>query len=95
MEQKHLVLGAFELHAHDNLAFLRELDGVADEVDENLPQTHRIANHDVGHIGRNVAQKLQAAAMGANGEQLERIDQAVAQGELDRIEFELARFDLG
>ncbi len=74
----------FELHAHDDLALLGELDGVADEVDENLPQTHGIADQVVGHVGRNVAQQLQTGAMDANAEQLERVDQAVAQAELDR-----------
>ena len=33
--------------------------------------------------------------MSANGEQLEGVDQAVPESEFDRVELELARFDLG
>src|ERR1019366_6404412 len=95
MKNERLVRAAFDAHADDDLALLRELDCVAHEVDKDLPEAYRIADQNIGHLGGDIAQKLQSAAMGANGEQLERVDQAVAESELDRVELEFARFDLG
>ena len=36
----------------DDLALLGELDGVADQVDEDLPQPAGVADQRVGHVGR-------------------------------------------
>ena len=60
---------------------LGELDGVADQVDQHLPQPARVADQAVGHVGADVAGQLQPLGVGAHGQRLERVAERVAQGE--------------
>ena len=77
-----------------DLARLRELDRVADEVDEHLPQSHRVADEGVGDARIDVAQELEALPMGADREEAEGVTDRVTQVELDGIEVQLAGLDL-
>ena len=49
----------FTLDVDHDLAALGELDRVADQVDEDLPQPARVADEGVGHVGGDLAGQLQ------------------------------------
>ena len=68
----------------DDLAALGELDGVADQVDEDLAEPDRVADQAVGDVGGDLAGQLQALGVGPEGQRLQRVVEAVAEGELDR-----------
>jgi hypothetical protein len=44
---------------------ISELDRVAQQVDENLLETHGVADQGVGHLRRDVGDQLEAFAIGA------------------------------
>ncbi len=83
------------LHAEDHFAPLGELDGVADEIDHDLPQAGRIANDDLWHVGHHPPGQLQAFFVGPQGQQLHRVAQHFPQLERDRFQIELVGLDLG
>ena len=72
-----------------------ELDGVADQIDDDLPQAAQVANHLLGHLGVNIAGQFETLLLGAQGQHFDARSYAVSQVELDRFQFEPARFDLG
>ncbi len=78
---------------HDDFAGVRELDGVADKVDQDLPQTHGIAAHRAGYVEFDGACEFQAFRMGPSGEDLDSFFHGFAQAEFDALEFEFARLD--
>src|SRR3984957_2736953 len=81
-------------HPHDNLAGVRELDGVADEIDEDLAQPHRIAPHGAGYVEIDGTGQLQPLRMGSAGEDLAGFFDGFAQAEFDALELEFSGFDL-
>ena len=63
--QADLVADPFLLHdANDDLAVLGELDGVADQVDEDLGQPAGIADQRLGHVRGHLAGQFQALLLG-------------------------------
>jgi hypothetical protein len=80
---------------HHDLAAHRELDGIADQVDQDLAQTRGVAQQGVRHIVGDMAGELEPFLAGPEAEGLHRVVQRVAQAELDRFEVQLARLDLG
>ena len=83
------------LDPDDDLALLGELDGVADEVEQDLPQPARVADQGVGHLRLDLAGQLQPLPVGAEGQRPEGLPQDVPQGEVGVVELELAGLDLG
>src|SRR5581483_5653893 len=72
-EQTDLGAGLFlHLHAHHDLAVLGELDGVADQVDDDLLKAARIADQRVRHLRRNLARQVQSLGVGADSQRLQR-----------------------
>ena len=84
-----------QLHLDENLTALGELDRVADQVDDHLPQPSRIAERDARHVRQHVADQLEPPLLGAQRERLEEIRKMIAHGERERLELQLACFDLG
>ncbi len=80
---------------HHHFAALGELDGVADQIDEDLPQANRVADHEIRHVRRDVAGQLQILGVGAEAETAHSVRHRVAQLELDGIEVELAGLYFG
>jgi len=62
-----------------HFASLRELEGVANEIDDDLPQTARVADHLLGHLGANIEGEFQTLLMGAQGQRLDGRSQGVSQ----------------
>ena len=79
----------------EDLAALGELDGVADEVDQDLAEAAGVADQGVGHVVGDVEGQLQALLVGPQAERPHRVAQAVAEVERAGVELELARLDLG
>ena len=95
-EVQHHVLFrvGFPRHFQAHLPGLRELDGVADEVDDDLAQAAIVADHHVGHFGMDEAGQFQSLLVRANGKRLHRVAKTFPQVERAAIEREFARFDL-
>ena len=67
----------------EDLAALGELDGVADQVDEHLPQPAGIADRDAGHVGQHVADELETLLFGAQRQRLQQVGEMIADRERD------------
>ena len=83
------------LHDQRNLPFLGELDGVAQQVQQDLAQAVWVALHKLTHIGPDVAAQDQVFALGLDrllGAQL--IDQFVER-EIHQLQFDGSALQLG
>ena len=81
-------------HVQRHLARFRELDAVADDVDEHLTQPVGIADQAVGHVRVHVADQLQALPVRLHGEGAHRVAEQLAQLEVVGNQLELAGLDL-
>jgi hypothetical protein len=77
----------------DHLTVLGELDGIADQVQDHLPQPVRVADQAVRHVRGDVERQLQAFLVGALGHRLDGVGQRVAQRKLRRHQFQLTGLD--
>ena len=82
-------------HFQHDLAALRELDGIVDEIDHDLPQSMVVAHDPSGHVVMDMAGQLQPLLVGADGERFHRVAQAFAEVELLAFQHELLGLDLG
>src|SRR5208337_3138724 len=78
-----------------HLAFLGELDRVADQVEQNLAQPARVADQNVGQLGPDVANQLELFLVGAQGQGAQGLVEYAAQREFGALELQLAGLDLG
>ena len=76
-------------------AFLGELDGVADEVGDDLAEPHGVGFNHLRHVGGDGGAKLDALGVGARRQKLADVFHDVAHAGFTRLENERARFDLG
>ena len=83
------------LDADDDLTLLGELDRVADEIEQDLPEPSGVADQGVGHVRLDLAGELQPFLVGAEGQGAQGLPQHVPQRELGVVELELAGLDLG
>ncbi len=60
-------------HGHDDLAPLRELHGVVDEVHEDLSKAARVSDERIRHVGIDVQRELEALLGGPLREELDRL----------------------
>ena len=96
--QADLALGrglAGDFHAHDHLALLGELDGVAHQVEQDLPQPAGVADQGVGHVRLHVADQLQPLLVGPHGQRPQGVADRRPQREVGRVQLQLAGLDLG
>ena len=63
----------------DDFASLGELDGVADQVDQDLAQPAGVADQGVGDVGRDPAGQLESLGVGPQGQGLQGFIERVAQ----------------
>jgi len=84
-----------EIHPEGDFPALRELEGIAHEIEDDLAQPRRIAADRGGHVRRHVIGQLEALLMGARRQRAHGLVQGVAQVEVDRLDVELAGLDLG
>ena len=79
----------------DDLAVLRELDGVAHQVDQDLPQAPEVAHQAIGNIGVDPTGQFQSFLGRLHRQRLTGAADAFPQAEIDALQFQLARLDLG
>ena len=87
--------GLLQRDSDDDLALLGELDGVADQVDQDLAQPAGVADQRVGDIGGDPAGQLQALGVRRSARVCSVSFHGFAQRERCRVEAELAGLDLG
>ncbi len=71
--------GVFHRHIDDDLAAVGELDGVADQVDQDLAQAIVVADQRVRNIGGDPASQLEALGVRTHRQRFERSLDGVAQ----------------
>jgi hypothetical protein len=76
-----------------NLALVREFDRVAHKIDEDLPQTRRVAHDDPRDIRMDIDDEFKPLGMGANGHQFSGMFDEFPQIEGDRFQLQMARFN--
>ena len=76
-------------------AVLGEFDGVAQQVDQDLTQPHRIAEDEARCIRTQVAGEFQTFQRDARRERFQGVADQVEQIEFDFLDIQLAGFDLG
>src|SRR5207248_334746 len=82
-------------YVDDDFASFRKLDGVADQVDHDLPQPVRVPDQCVRHFRRHVHCQLQALCVGAERQGRADVAEGLAKAEGNGFEVELAGLDLG
>jgi hypothetical protein len=87
--------GIVAVHAEVDHAAPRELDGVAEQVQENLAELPLIGDDRGGQSSGGLEAERQAALHGAHARDVTDVAQERVEVELCRIELELARLDLG
>ena len=87
-------LRAIARNAHADAAALGEVHGVADEIDEHLPQPRRIALDLARRIGRDEARNFQPLFESARREQFNDALDERRERESLMPQIELAGFDL-
>ncbi|KAI3479879.1 hypothetical protein L1887_58027 [Cichorium endivia] len=88
----HLGELALERHA---AAGVGELDGVSDEVGDDLLETQRIADERIGAVGRHLVHEVELLLRRTHRERLEHAEHDAAQREGDLFDVHAAGFDLG
>ncbi len=87
------IVGGAQSELH--LSGLGELDGIADEIVEDLLQSARVAAHGLGERGRERQGQLDLFRIRRAREELHHLFQGRAQVEVDQRQFQLACFHLG
>src|SRR6516164_396193 len=85
---------ASSLNVQHHFAFVGELDGITDKVDDDLSETNRVAEDAIRQVNLNVAPQLQVFLVSARGKQAHRVFKRVTEIEVSLVEFELPCLDL-
>src|SRR5471032_1184365 len=85
--------GRLDMQRH--FAALGELDGVAEQVDQNLPQPQRVAADALGRARRQQVADIDAFLLRRTGHQIDHFLDQLAQVELVLFQGQLAGFHLG
>ena len=84
-----------QLDANRHLALLGKFDGIPEQIEQHLPQPHRIPAQRSRHAVADQAGQLQPLAVGPFGIGLHALVDELTQVEVDDVDVELSRFDLG
>ncbi|MNU80360.1 hypothetical protein D3C71_699910 [compost metagenome] len=80
-------------YPHDDLALVRELDGIVGVVHQDLPQPQGVSTQVGGQVGVHVEHQLQAFAGAFFAQQVGHVVEHGMQVEIHHLDFELARLD--
>ena len=85
------------LHRHGDLAAVGELDGISDQIDQDLPQPSRIAPHQGGHAGLPTSEARLRPLVSAETLRPFKMSRTASRKSNDRwiSKLQLAGFDLG
>ena len=87
------LIGGLRLNRHGHAAFIGELDGVANDVEQQLVDFSPVANHRLGHVRRYFEPQGNALVLGRNRLQRQHGLDAVTQPEGLQLQVDLAGFD--
>src|ERR1051325_7393426 len=82
------------MNGNGNFSLLGELDAVANKIEQDLAQAAGIALEVCRHIVVDDRRKLDLIFVGALDKQIECAFDGLPQIEIERLEMQLARFDL-
>ena len=78
---------------HDHLALFGELDGIAHQIDDDLPQTPRIPDQRVRNFRTNFKCEFESLLVRPQAQRLHRVAHAVGQVELNCIDSQFSGLD--
>src|SRR5262245_57149888 len=81
------------LNEEHHLTLIGELDGVADQVDDDLAQAAGVTDKIGGYVRPDRIGELELLSVCPDSQRLERIADDVMQAEPDRVDFQFAGFD--
>jgi DNA-directed RNA polymerase subunit K/omega len=79
---------------HGNTATIRELDGIADEIEKNLPEASLVADHRARQVRIEAPCQIEPLLTGARAHQLDNTLQPLVERKRRRVDFQLAGLDL-
>ena len=94
MESPSVRGGGFGLNSQRNFASICELDGVPNQVGQDLTQTARISEHGLRCFRRGLTQKLESLFIGPEGERFQGRLHALTQVEWRLFQIDFAGLDL-
>ena len=97
LEADHALIVArrFQTHLDRHIAFVGELDGVAHQVDQDLPQAEGVAPHRRRDVAVDLADEFQPFLGGLLGQQFHGILDGLPQVHVFEVEFHFSGLDLG
>ena len=95
VQVRNLINLTWSLHTDLDFAALRELDGVAGQIEQDLLQSHPVADERIRRLLRHAAGEAQPVLAGPHGKDLRHLVQHPPQAEGGRFQFQFARLDLG
>ena len=84
----------FEFGGEDHFPTLGKLHGVADEIRDDLTQTHGVADDDGRHPGSDAQRQLDSLLCRAGAERIYGAAQTIGEGEWLRPQLQSSRLDL-
>ena len=85
----------FSSDPNDHLPARCELDRIADQMSENLPQPCRVADESIGHFRIDAAGQIEPLGLSPLAKSAQEVAKNLTEPELVRFEIELPGFDLG
>src|ERR1700690_538226 len=95
MQRAVFAVGGLDVNVQGHLTLICELDGVAQEIDYDLPQPVGISTQNVRHGRSYLAQKFQSFFSRPERHRLHRPSQTSAQVEIFQFQIFLSRLNLG
>ena len=80
---------------HHHRTVVGKLDGIAEQIADDLVQPQRVAQQGIGNLGVDLAMQRQAFFPGRQRQQPHRIAQTLAQGKRNTLRFNTPRLDPG
>src|SRR5712691_217943 len=81
-------------NTEDHFARRGKFDGVADQVDDDLPQTSHIPYQPIRDVGLHLVDEFESLAVCRDSERFHGLVQPGTQAKLTRLEHQLTRLDL-
>ena len=85
-----LGVAGFEFDPQRHFAFVGELNGIANQIEDDLTQACGIGANDFRNVPGDIAKKFETLFIGAIGERFQSGFQAIAQVEVAEFQFDLA-----